>query len=86
MEKQLSFTQRIRSLEALYIVNNGYWAALTLLLPFLAKDLGLNLGEVGILSGMLTLMGIVLAIPASHLATKIGGFKILVFSLLCICT
>jgi predicted MFS family arabinose efflux permease len=74
--------QKIFYLELLYILNYGYHVSLVLLLPFIAKELHINIAQVGILSGILNLAGILFSIPIAHLASKFGGFKLLVLSLL----
>src|SRR6266545_3968604 len=69
-----------RYLYALHIFNDGFIAALLLFLPFIAKDLGLNLTQAGFLGTLVNSLTIFLAIPAGYIATKIGGFKTLIFA------
>lgn len=68
-------------LNLLHIFNDGYQASLLLLLPFIAKDLHLNLTEVGFLGTVFNSLSIFLALPAGYLATKFGGMKSLVVAL-----
>ena len=65
----------------LHILNDGFKASLLLFLPFIAKEFMISLTKVGILGSAINSLEIILALPASHLASKIGGKKILVASL-----
>lgn len=65
----------------LHILNDGFKASLVLFLPFIAKEFAINLAKVGFLGSALNSLEILLALPASHLASKIGGMKILVAAL-----
>ncbi|MCX6732079.1 MAG: MFS transporter [Candidatus Roizmanbacteria bacterium] len=62
----------------LHILNDGFKASLILFLPTIAKEFIMSLTQVGFLGSALNSLDIVLAIPASHFASKIGGKKILV--------
>lgn len=68
-------------LNMLHILNDGYFACLILILPFLARTLHLSLFQAGILGGLTGLMGILLALPAGHVSIKWGGMKVLLTAL-----
>jgi len=53
-------------------LNHGISAAFTLLLPFLAKDLGLSFAQVGLLVGMRQVMSVVVNLPAGVLVDSLG--------------
>lgn len=72
---------RFFHLNLLHILNDGFQASFILLLPFIAKDQGLNLTKVGLLGTILNISGILLAIPAGYIAAKIGGLKTLIIAL-----
>lgn len=65
----------------LHILNDGFKASLLLFLPFIAQEFAISLTKVGFLGSAINSLEILLALPASHLASKIGGKKILVASL-----
>jgi MFS transporter, FSR family, fosmidomycin resistance protein len=67
-----------RYLHALHIFNDGFLASIVLFLPFIAKDLGLNLTQAGFLGTLVNSLAIILALPAGYLAAKFGGFKVLI--------
>jgi MFS family permease len=69
------------SLNVLHIFNDGFEASLLLLLPFIAKDLHINLTQVGALGTLVNAFGVILALPAGYIATKIGGLKTLIIAL-----
>jgi len=56
-------------------------ASFLLLLPFIAKDLILNLTQVGFLGTLFNSMSIMLALPAGYIAKKVGGMKTLILAL-----
>lgn len=66
----------------LHIVNDGCKASLLLFLPFIAKEFMISLTKVGLLGSAANSLEIFLALPASHIASKIGGKKVLAASLL----
>ncbi|MDR3642763.1 MAG: MFS transporter [Candidatus Doudnabacteria bacterium] len=66
----------------LHFFNDGFSASLLLFLPFIAKDMGLNLTKVGILGSGMNLLPIALALPSALLADRFGHFKTLLFALL----
>lgn len=55
-----------------HALNHGISAAFTLLLPFLAKDLGLSFAQVGLLVGMRQVMSMVVNLPAGVLVDSVG--------------
>lgn len=67
----------ILTLNTLHILNDGYYASLILLLPFLTHDFQLDLFQAGFLGSIPGLLAIVVALPASPLSIKFGGVKIL---------
>src|SRR5690242_6926716 len=70
------------SLNILHVLNDGYEASYLLLLPFIAKDMQLNLTQVGFLGTIVNAASIFLALPAGYIAAKIGGIKALLGALL----
>jgi MFS transporter, FSR family, fosmidomycin resistance protein len=71
----------MRVLWVLHILNDGYRTTAVTILPFVARDLSLSLTHVGILGSSQTLIGTLLAIPSAYVAAKIGGYRLLVLSL-----
>lgn len=67
-------------LNVLHVFNDGYQASLALLMVFVAKDLGLALAQVGTLNSVLSVVSVVMALPAGWLATKFGGVRTIVMS------
>lgn len=72
-------------LPVLHLFNDGYLAAMPLLLPFASSELGLSLGMVGLLGSMLSFSGIMLALPAGMVAAAIGPNRLLCFAVLSYC-
>ena len=72
----------LKVLSLLHILNDGFRITVTTTLPFIAKDLSLSLTQIGILGSSQTFIGILFAIPSAYFAAKIGGFKLLIVSLL----
>lgn len=72
--------KEIRTLGLMHAMNDGYMAALPLLLPFAGAELGLGLREAGILTGALGAAGAALALPAAAVAGALGGFRALAAS------
>jgi len=70
------------SLYILHIINDGYRACFFILLPFIAKDLQLPFSQVGILGASIGIVTMLIAIPGGFLAGRVGGFVILLYSLL----
>ncbi|HSW97356.1 MAG TPA: MFS transporter [Candidatus Saccharimonadales bacterium] len=75
-------TKDIKLLNLLHILNDGSKVGLVILLPFIAKDLHINLIQVGLLGTILNVCLILFAIPAGYFSTRIGGFKTLLIALL----
>jgi len=65
----------------LHVLNDGFKGSLVLLLPSIAKEFAISLTKVGFLGSALNSLDILLALPASHLASKIGGKKTLVIAI-----
>ena len=68
------------SLNLLHALNDAYETNFILLLPFIAKDLELNLILVGILGSLMFSFSIILALPSAYIAVKFGGIKTLIFA------
>lgn len=64
------------------MLNDGFKASLLLFLPFIAKDLSINLTQVGFLGTAMNALEILLAIPAAALAARFGGFWLLIVTML----
>lgn len=60
---------------ALHLFNDGLEASLLLLLPFIAKDLHINLAQVGLLGTMVQVLEIFISFPAGYFASRLWGFK-----------
>lgn len=73
---------KLTQIFTLHFFNDGFLASIILLLPFIAKDLGLSLTQVGFLSSIFSLSGILIALPAGHLNSQFGAMKILVFTVI----
>lgn len=69
-------------LTILHIFNDGLEGSFLLLLPFIAKDLHINLTQVGILGTVEGLMETLFALPSVYLAAKFGGIRVLLAALL----
>lgn len=78
MSSNLSF----RSISVLHVLNDGFYAGLLLLLPFIAKDLHINLTQTGLLGTVINSLGIVCALPAGYLAARFGSMKVVIASAL----
>jgi predicted MFS family arabinose efflux permease len=70
----------IFSLSFLHVLNDGWLASLPLLLPFIQKDLGIEFGKIGLLTSILSVAGVVLAMPSASISRKFGGFRVLVLA------
>ncbi len=75
MKKELLY------LNILHIFNDGYQASYLLLLPFIAKDLNINLTQVGTLGSVMYLFDVILSLPSAYISSRFGGFKTLLLSL-----
>lgn len=69
-------------LPVLHLFNDGYLAAMPLLLPFMTADLGISLSVVGFLGSLLNFSGIILALPAGMLAARFGAGRVLSYAVL----
>ena len=70
----------ITQIFALHFFNDGFLASIALFLPFISKDLGLSLTQVGFLGSIFSLVGILLALPIGTLSHRVGAMKILVWA------
>ena len=77
-----NLTRTLPFLTLLHTMNDGYQATLPLLLPYISKEITLSLSQIGFLGAMLTVLSIVLAIPASHIGIRFGHFRVLIFAVL----
>ena len=73
--------KNILYLNILHVLNDGYQVSFVLLLPFIAKDLHISLTEVGVLGSMMYMFNLVLSLPAAYISEHIGGFRVLILSL-----
>ena len=73
---------KLTQIFTLHFFNDGFLASIVLLLPFIAKDLNLNLTQVGFLSSVFSLSGILLSLPIGYLSSRIGAIKILTLALI----
>lgn len=76
---RLSF--RFASVSALHILNDGMEASLLLLLPFIAKDMGITFVQVGILGALVNVFAIVVALQTGRITAAVGGLRTLVVAL-----
>ncbi len=65
----------------LHFLNDGVRTAIIVILPFIAIELSLSLGQVGFLGSSQPLVAAALSLPAGFLTGRFGGIK-LIFSLL----
>ena len=70
-------------LPILHLFNDGYLAAMPLILPAATVEFNLSLGLVGLLGSLLSFSGIILALPAGMAATRYGAVRILSVAVLC---
>lgn len=68
----------VRELLTLHFLNDGVRTTFVILLPFIAKDLTINLATVGILGASQPLLGSLLALPTGFIAARAGGFNLLI--------
>ncbi len=73
---------KLAQIFALHFFNDGFLASIILLLPFIAKDLQLNLTQVGFLSSIFSLSGILLSLPVGYLSSRLGAIKILILTII----
>lgn len=69
-------------LNILHILNDGFESSFLLLLPFIAKDLHINLAQVGMLGTTNNIVELFVAFPSAIFAKKIGGLQTLIIALL----
>src|SRR5258708_1802561 len=68
-------------LNLLHILNDGAKTGMLILLPFIAKDLHINLTHVGMLGTILNICSFLFALPAGYISAKVGGLKAVIFAL-----
>ncbi|MBL8122325.1 MFS transporter [Candidatus Saccharibacteria bacterium] len=69
-----------KTLAMMHVFNDGYAASFLLLLPFIARSLHLNLTEVGVLGGVINFAALVVALPISYVAARLGGLRIVIIA------
>lgn len=74
--------QFLLALYILHFLNDGIRTEIVALLPFLAKDLHLSFTQIGFLGSSQGLLAFLLAFPAGYISNKIGGYKLILTSLL----
>jgi MFS transporter, FSR family, fosmidomycin resistance protein len=72
---------KVATLNSLHMLNDGLEASLLLLLPFIAKDVGITLTQVGILGALLNVFAIIVALQTGRITMSVGGLKALVIAL-----
>ena len=65
----------------LHILNDGFRYTCILLLPFIARDLQINLTSVGILGGAINVVEVILSLFVGGIALRVGSMRTLVFAL-----
>lgn len=73
---------KLAQIFALHFFNDGFLASIILLLPFIAKDLSLNLTQVGFLSSIFSLSGILISLPVGYVSSRFGASKVLIFTMI----
>ena len=74
--------QFLYTLLSLHFLNDGVRTAILVLLPFVVKDMHLNFTQVGFLGSSQGFLAGLLAIPAGLLGARIGGYRLILLSLL----
>lgn len=72
----------IKHLHILHFTNDGFFASLILLLPFISESIKLDLNQVGIIAGIMRGLPVFLLFPIAYLSTKYSNFKIILAGLL----
>ena len=72
---------KLTQIFTLHFFNDGFLASIILLLPFIKQSLHLSLTQVGFLTSILSVSGIVLSLPVGYVGHKIGAIKILSFAI-----
>ena len=70
-------------LPILHLFNDGYLAAMPLVLPFAAEEFSIPFSMIGLLGSLLSFSGIILALPAGAAAARFGAVRLLSFAVLC---
>lgn len=73
---------KLKQIFALHFFNDGFLASIILFLPFIKQSLNLSLTQIGFLTSILSVSGIILSLPAGHFGHKFGALKILTFAIL----
>ena len=68
---------KLTQIFALHFFNDGFLASIILILPFIKQSLNLTLTQIGFLTSILSVSGIILSLPAGFFGHKIGAIKIL---------
>ncbi|KKQ96040.1 MAG: hypothetical protein A3C27_02795 [Candidatus Levybacteria bacterium RIFCSPHIGHO2_02_FULL_39_36] len=67
---------------SLHFLNDGIRTGIIALLPFVSRDLHLSFTMVGFLGSSQGFLGAIMSLPAGFLAGRIGGYKLILLSLL----
>ena len=70
--------KNIKELLFLHFLNDGARYSFALMLPFIAKDLSLNLTHAGFLGATQPFLIVLVSLPAGFIAASLGGFRLLV--------
>lgn len=73
---------KLTQLFVFHFFNDGFLASIILFLPFISKDLGLNLTQVGFLGSIFSLAGILMALPIGYISNRFGASRILIAGIL----
>ncbi len=73
---------KLLTLYSLHTLNDGYYSGILLFLPFIARDLNLNLSQAGFLASLINLVTIFITLPSGYIAVKLGSLRTLFMALL----
>src|SRR5947209_4546677 len=73
-------TYNVIFLNILHVFNDEKKVGMIILLTFIAKDLHINLTQVGLLGTILNVCLILFAVPSGYIAARIGGLKTLLLA------
>lgn len=74
--------QFLYALFSLHFLNDGIRTGIITLLPFVSRDLHLSFTMVGFLGSSQGFLGAIMSLPAGFFAGRIGGYKLILLSLL----
>lgn len=73
---------KLITLYSLHVLNDGYYSGILLFLPFIAKDLNINLAQAGFLASLINIVTIFIALPSGYISAKVGSYRTLFIGLL----